>query len=184
MLLGSFDLPHWGRVRHLLSFLPHQFRLQTIDLKFLSPMARKRLFLLFQLVGAPMVVPHVDLKPKHWLEAGCGFLDATSLEDQMSLLRRNMQFALLSAKQYLPLQERTKSFQCSEIDGEKKAHRTCSAYSCCQLKRICAIKVFSLGSSLRTVVPAHLGSLTTLRQRACWDSDSAVTRVLGYEVAG
>ena len=64
-----------------------------------------------------MVVPHVDLKPKHWLEAGCGFLDATSLEDQMSLLRRNMQFALLSAKQYLPLQERTKSFQCSEIDG-------------------------------------------------------------------
>ena len=111
---GLSEHPHWGRVKHLMSFLPHQFRVQTTDLRFLSPMARKRLFLLFQLGGVPTVVPHVDLKPKHWLETGCGFLDAASFED---VTPTQEQFDLLSDKSFLPLQERTKSFQSQEKDG-------------------------------------------------------------------
>ena len=111
---GLSEHPHWGRVKHLMSFLPHQFRVQTTDLKFLSPMARKRLFLLFQLGSVPTVVLHVDLKPKHWLETGCCFLDAASFED---VTPTQEQFGLLSDKNFLPLQERTKSFQSQEKDG-------------------------------------------------------------------
>ncbi len=66
-----------------LSAKTHKFCVQPMDLKFLSPMARKRLFMPFQLDGVPKVVPHVDLKPRHWLDVECGFLDPTSLEDTM-----------------------------------------------------------------------------------------------------
>ena len=120
---GLTDHPHWCRVKNLLCFLPHKFRVQTTDLKFLSPMARKRLFLLFQMDEIPSVIPHVDLKPRHWLDVGCGYLDPTSRDDTGLT---DEQISKLSMRMYLPIQERSKSIAVNESDGPQVLMRRLS----------------------------------------------------------
>ena len=120
---GLSDHPHWCRVKNLLSFLPHKFRVQITDLKFLSPMARKRLFLLFQMDEMPTVIPHVDLKPRHWLDVGCGYLDHTSHDDTRLTEEQTRK---LSTRMYLPLQERSKSIAANEMDGPQVLMRRLS----------------------------------------------------------
>ena len=73
--------PQWARVKNVLAILPHHLRVQVTDLKFLSPMCRKRLFIMHQLCEKPQVAPHVDLKPRHWTDTGCGFLNEQLLDD-------------------------------------------------------------------------------------------------------
>lgn len=111
---GLQQHPHWDSVRRLLGFLPHHLKVQVTDLRFLSPMCRQRLFLILQLFNKPRAAPHLDLKPRHWLDTGCGFLppqfwDAVRLSpDQVSKL---------SKVGYLPRAERTRAYVEDITDG-------------------------------------------------------------------
>ena len=105
---GLHSHPQWERVRHLLHLLPHHVRIQATDLKFLSPMCRKRLFITHQLVVRPEVAPHVDLKPRHWIETGCGFLPRHFLEINVP---SEEQLAKFSCCELLPPLERAKAFK-------------------------------------------------------------------------
>ena len=107
--------PQWVRVRQLLSSLPHQMRIQVTDLKFLSPMSRKRLFISHHLHGMPVVAPHVDLKPRHWLDTGCGFLNDQLLKDDLPTESQLMQ---LSDLDLLPLFERAKAAKENVVNGD------------------------------------------------------------------
>ena len=98
--------PQWVSVRKLLNSLSHHLRIQVTDLKFLSPMSRKRLFISHLLHEKPVVAPHVDLKPRHWLDTGCGFLNDQLLKDD---LPTESQVAQLSNLDLLPLFERAKA---------------------------------------------------------------------------
>ena len=111
---GLHQHPQWTRVRQLMNSLPHQMRIQVTDLKFLSPMSRKRLFITHLLHETPVVAPHVDLKPRHWLDTGCGFLDDQLLKDD---LPTNLQIDQLSNRDLLPLFERAKAITENEENG-------------------------------------------------------------------
>ena len=100
--------PQWSRVRHLLNFLPHHLRIQVTDLKFLSPMCRKRLFITHQLLEKPEVAPHIDLKPRHWIDTGCGFLNDSLLEDDIP---SEEQVAKFPCRLLLPAAEKSKAIK-------------------------------------------------------------------------
>ena len=86
-----------------LGLLPHHVRIQATDLKFLSPMCRKRLFITHPLNERPEVAPHVDLKPRHWIETGCGFLPRHFLETNAPSEEQPTKF---SSSELLPPSER------------------------------------------------------------------------------
>ena len=106
--------PQWNRVRQLLHSLPHHMRIQVTDLRFLSPMSRKRLFITHQLSGKSEVAPHVDLKPRHWLDTGCGFLGDQLLKEDIPT---DVQVDLLSNRDLLPPFERAKAVVENEVNG-------------------------------------------------------------------
>ncbi len=106
--------PQWTRVRQLLNSLPHQMRIQVTELRFLCPMSRKRLFITHLLHEKPVVAPHVDLKPRHWLDTGCGFLSDQLLKDD---LPTDFQIDQLSNRDLLPLFERAKAVAENEENG-------------------------------------------------------------------
>ena len=106
--------PQWTRVREILAMLPYHLRIQVTDLKFLSPMNRKRLFIMHQLCEKPQVAPHVDLKPRHWLDAGCGFLNEQMLNDDLLTESQTIQ---LSNRDLLPCFEKAKARVEGIVDG-------------------------------------------------------------------
>ena len=106
--------PHWIRVRGILDMLPHHLRVQVTDLKFLSPMCRKRLFIMHQLCEKPQVAPHIDLKPRHWLDTGCGFLNEQLLNDDILTEDQKTQ---LSNRDLLPQFEKAKACVEGIADG-------------------------------------------------------------------
>ena len=106
--------PQWTRVRQLLAMLPQYLRIQVTDLKFLSPMTRKRLFITHQLCEKPQVAPHIDLKPRHWLDAGCGFLNEQLPNDD---LLTEWQTTQLSSRDLLPNFEKAKARAEGIVDG-------------------------------------------------------------------
>ena len=106
--------PQWARVKDVLATLPHHLRVQVTDLKFLSPMCRKRLFIMHQLCEKPQVAPHVDLKPRHWMDTGCGFLNERMLDDDRLT---EIQKTQLSIRELLPPFEKAKAFSEGVGDG-------------------------------------------------------------------